>query len=156
MGLSGGENIRHVQRAQNGWSKWPTFGQQAHKGWGVPDHGMWSKILSCSNDNDDDGHSQAAVCCQSAWPPRFSVLTANFHAFAEYSTAHFSAKQQYLLPQYSVKQYNIFFSRAKQQYARPTSTQPISDSPVCRARGSLEKHQQRISTVSEHKILPKN
>ena len=89
-------------------------------------HPCWCQFWSCPNDDDV---RQAAVCCQSACPPRDSVLTADFHAFAEYSTedTYCSAKQKCLRLQYNFLYNARYYCGGQATICRQASAQPISD-----------------------------
>ena len=95
-----------------------------------------SQFWSCSDGNDDDDLRHAAVCCQSAWPPRVSVLTAHFHAFAEYSTAHVlprKATMSALAIQLFIQRNTLLWggqNNNMQAGVRPANFRP---NPICRA-----------------------
>ena len=86
---------------------------------------VWSQVSSFVPNEDYDLRQAAAVWCQSACPPRVSVLTADFHAFAKYSTA----QSNNICSRNTSSNNTMHYSATA--ICAPAPAQPISDNPVC-------------------------
>ena len=90
------------------------------------------------------------------------MLTADFHAFAEYSTKHWSAKATIFAPTIQLQTTQYIVQPGKSTKCAAASAQPISDNPVCRANNRdvcgymLFPHQQTRQTIQPGICISRN